>query len=76
MNAQRYKIKAPSQASYDEVRSLLKHQVEIFVTSDRRRMISTGEIPRPILKNLKELGATVTEDPQFELEVKKTVTTK
>jgi hypothetical protein len=68
MNKVRYRVKAVNDESFNQVCSLLRNRVKIFVASDKRRVLSTGEIPRRLLRNLKEMGATVTTDFQYDQE--------
>lgn len=66
---ERYKVRAPSDELYREVLLLLDQQVPVFVASEKRRMVSTGEIPNTIMTRIRELGATVTPDFQYESDV-------
>lgn len=64
--SERYKVRAPSDELYQKVLCLLEERVPVFVASEKRRLLSTGEIPTTILNTLRELGATVTPDFQYE----------
>ena len=66
----RYKVRAPSERLYHELLNLLAASVPVFVASEKRRVLSTGEIPNKILNNIKEMGATVTRDFQYDPEVR------
>ena len=68
----RYKIKAPSDKAYREVRETLRAKnVHVFVASEKRRMLSTGNIPAKLLDDIKERGATVTADQHYDMETRK-----
>lgn len=65
----RYKIKSPSEKTYREVQETLRaRNVQVFVASEKRRMISAENIPAKILDDIKEHGATVTIDQQYDME--------
>ena len=63
---ERYKVKTPSDELYRKVLLILEQRVPVFVASEKRRMLSTGEIPNQILVRIRELGATVTPDFQYD----------
>jgi len=68
----RYKIKAPDEKAYGKIQDRLRDKnVEIFLTSEKRLMISTGDIPSNVLSDIKEQGATVTTDFKYDLERKR-----
>ncbi len=68
----RYKIKSPSDETYREVQETLRaRNVQVFVASEKRRMISAGNIPAKLLDDIKERGATVTLDQQYDMESRK-----
>ena len=67
--ASRYKIQVPDLTIYRAVQEQLREQnVPIFVASEKRRLFSTGRIPRNIISSLEKFGATITEDHQYDLE--------
>jgi hypothetical protein len=66
--ANRYKIKAPDAQQYKEVRQLVEARVPILVESEKRRMLSTGELPSDLLAEIRSRGCEVTPDVQYELE--------
>jgi hypothetical protein len=66
--ANRYKIKAPDPQRYEEARRLVASRVPVFVESEKRRMLSTGELPADLLEELKSKGCEVVRDVQYEPE--------
>jgi hypothetical protein len=71
---ERYKVRVPSDELYRKVLLLLEQRVPVFVASEKRRMLSTGEIPNPILNRIRELGATVTPDFKYDSDAQNLVT--
>jgi len=70
--ASRYKIKVPDEEAYRAVQEeLIAHNVQVFVASERRLLFSTGSIAQNIISLLREHGATVTEDFQYDLEARR-----
>ena len=68
----RYKIKTPTEKTYRDVYDRLRAKhVQIFVESEKRRMLSTGNIPSNVLTDIRHRGATVSVDPQYALESRK-----
>lgn len=68
----RYKIKVPSDKAYREVQETLRAKnVHVFVASEKRRILSTGNISAQLLEDIKGRGATVTADQQYDLEARK-----
>ena len=70
---ERYKVRAPSDELYRQVFLLLVERVPVFVASEKRRVLSTGEIPNTILDRIRELGATVTPDFQYDADARNLV---
>lgn len=67
-----YKIRTPSEKTYREVYSTLRAEnVQIFVASEKRRVMSSGNIPAKIRSHIKERGATITDDQQYDMESRK-----
>jgi len=70
--AMRYKIKVPSEKAYQEVRETLRAKnVQVFVASEKRRTISAGNMSDSLILDIKEHGATVSLDQQYDLESRK-----
>jgi len=64
----RLKIKLPSSSAYEEALELLRGQVQIFVASKKRNMLSTGSIPADLRLQILSLGGQVAEEMRYELE--------
>jgi hypothetical protein len=73
---ERYKVRVPSDELYRKVLILLEQRVPVFVASEKRRMLSTGEIPNSILDRIRELGATVTPEFQYDPDARNLFTGK
>lgn len=68
----RYKIKTSSEKAYRDVCDRLRAKnIEIFVASEKRGIISTGNIPATVLSDIKHRGARVSADYQYTLETRK-----
>jgi hypothetical protein len=67
-DAMRYKVRAPNEAVYWELLNMLKGRVRIFVASEKRHVVSTGEIPTGLLESIRARGGRVTEDYTYQLE--------
>jgi hypothetical protein len=68
----RYKVRTPSDKVYREIYAALQAEnVPVFVASEKRRVISTGSIPAKLLSNIRECGATVSDDQQYAAEVRR-----
>lgn len=64
----RYKIKAPDPQRYEDVRRLVESRVPVLVESEKRRMLSTGELPPDLLEEVKRRGCEVVPDVQYQPE--------
>lgn len=66
----RYKVRAPDDASYEELlRSLTEDDaVEVLLTSQRRRLIATGDLPEGSRDEIRARGGEISEDVQYDLE--------
>jgi hypothetical protein len=66
----RYKVRAPSDDAYQALLQRLTEDdgVEVFVTSPRRRLIGTGELPEGSREEIEARGGEITEDVQYDLE--------
>jgi hypothetical protein len=70
--ASRYKIKVPDEEVYWAVQEELSaHNIKVFVASEKRLLFSTGSIAQNVISILREYGATVTEDFQYDLEARR-----
>jgi hypothetical protein len=64
----RYKIRAQNIDNLRQIQEILKDHVEIHVISERRLMISTGDIPGEIQDRVVGTGAEITQDFKYDLE--------
>lgn len=66
----RYKVRAPDDFAYHSLLRRLTEDdaVEVFVTSPRRRLIATGDLPEGPREEIRATGAEITEDIQYDLE--------
>lgn len=64
----RYKVRAPNDSAYRDLLSLLEGKVELFVTSPRRLLIGTGELPESIRTLISSRGGEISEDHQYHVE--------
>lgn len=67
----RYKVKAPDLPAYREILDLLNGRVPIFVASEKRHLLSTGDLPKDCLEEISARGAEVKPEIQYDLEVKR-----
>lgn len=67
----RYKIKAPDLPAYREILDLLNGRVPIFVASEKRHLLSTGDLPKDCLEEISARGAEVNPEIPYDLEVKR-----
>lgn len=67
----RYKVKAPDLPAYREILDLLNGRVPIFVASEKRHLLSTGDLPKDCLEEISARGAEVKPETQYDLEVKR-----
>lgn len=63
-------MKAPDLPIYQDILEILKGRVPVFVASERRRLLSIGELPEECLREITAKGAEVTPDLQYDLEAK------
>jgi hypothetical protein len=66
----RYKVRAPSDDAFQALLQRLNEddRVEVFVTSPRRRLIGTGDLPDGSREEIRARGGEITEDIQYDLE--------
>jgi len=65
----RYKIKAPDLPAYREILAFLEGKVPIFVVSEKRHLLSTGDLPEDCRKEIAARGGEVKPEVQYDLEV-------
>ena len=61
----RYKVKAQDGSSYREILSALAGRVPIYVASEKRRLLSTGDLPEDCRKEIAARGGQVSSDFQY-----------
>ena len=64
----RFKIKSMNAENFTAVRQLVKGTVPIYVESEKRLTLSTGELSRELRSQIEDSGATVTEEQQYDLD--------
>lgn len=62
----RYKIKANSLEAFFKAKALVEPHTRIWVASERRRLLSTGDLPECLQIKLAALGAEVYPDIQYQ----------
>lgn len=62
----RYKVRTADRASFREVRDRLEKATTIFVASENRCVLSTGDLSDELIRELRHAGADVRPDYQFE----------
>lgn len=65
----RYKVKAPDLSAYRQILSFLDGRVRIFVASEKRYLLSTGDLPEACKKEIAARGGEVKPEAQYDLEV-------
>jgi hypothetical protein len=66
----RYKVKASTDADYEDILNLLdkSDSVDVLLKSPRRRMVATGDLSKKSQKEILERGGEIFEDHQYQLE--------
>ena len=66
----RYKVRAPDDAAYEKLLRTLNEDeaVEVLLTSPRRRLIATGDLPEGSRHDIAAMGGEISEDVQYDLE--------
>lgn len=64
----RYKVSAPDAMIYREVVALLSGRVHVFAASEKRRFLSTGDLPEDCLAEIAAKGAEVQPDIRYDME--------
>jgi hypothetical protein len=65
---ERYRIKLPTDQAFDQALAIVQGQVPLFVTSAKRRILSTGELPADLRWRIDALGGEVTAEVRYEIE--------
>ncbi len=65
----RYKIKAKTAEDFQQVREVAASATRIFVTSERRLTLSTGDLSESVQRRLRRLGAQVQPEIRFDAEL-------
>ena len=68
ISAMRFKIKSIDAENLEAVRRLVKGAVPIYVDSEKRLTLSTGELSPELRSQIEDSGATVTEEQQYDLD--------
>jgi len=67
----RYRVKAPDLPAYRDLLELLNgRRVPVFVASEKRRLLSVGDLPDEARMEIASKGAEITPDFQYDLEAK------
>ncbi len=72
MQLMRYKVRADSDAAFHKILGLLEDTdaVEVLLTSPRRRMMATSDLPPAYQEQIRCNGGEIVEDPRYELETR------
>ena len=62
----RYKVQASDDSTFGELRKYLEQNAELYVVSPRRRMLSTGELSKSAMDEIRGRGGEVFEDRQYD----------
>jgi len=62
----RYKVKAKDDLAYRDILSALEGRVPIFVASEKRRLLSTGDLPDDCRQEIVSRGGQVSLDFQYD----------
>ena len=65
----RYKVQAPDLAVYHNLVEILSGRVPILVASEKRRFLSTDDLPEDVRRRLEAEGAQITRDFQYDAEL-------
>ncbi len=64
----RYKIKADNADQFRRIRDLAEGRTPVFVASERRLYIGTGDLPSDLRRDLLNAGARITEERPHQLD--------
>jgi hypothetical protein len=62
----RYKVSIPNPAVFRVLREKLEKETRIFVASEQRGLLSTGDLSEDLIRELRRAGAEVRLDYQFQ----------
>lgn len=65
----RYKVKTPNATVLRDVIGELEGKVPIFIVSEKRCLLSTGDLSNHLIQDIQSRGAEVTPDYQYEPDV-------
>lgn len=66
----RYKVKARDDFAYRDILSVLEGRVPIFVASEKRRLLSTGDLSDDCRQEIVSRGGQVSLDSQYDPDLK------
>jgi hypothetical protein len=67
----RYKVRTPDLSAFRDVLAFLSgRKVPVFVASEKRRLLSIGDLPDADRREITAKGAEVTPELQYDLEAK------
>lgn len=61
----RYKVKVDSGVNFEKAKAVAAADTRVYVVSDRRRVLSTGDLSDAAKDELLQIGATIVPDPQY-----------
>ena len=64
----RYKVKAPDLPAYRDILAFLDGRVPIFVVSETRHLLSTGDLSEDCRREIAARGGKVKPEAQYDLE--------
>lgn len=64
----RYKIKTTSLEDFERAREVAEKDTSVYVVSERRLMLSTGDLSDDAKAELDSLGASVSQDMQYQVD--------
>lgn len=62
----RYKVRIPNPEVFRALREKLEKETRIFVASEQRGLLSTGDLSEDLIRELRRAGAEVKLDYQFQ----------
>ncbi|HEX2163780.1 MAG TPA: hypothetical protein VHM02_07510 [Thermoanaerobaculia bacterium] len=66
---ERYRVKFPTAEAYRRGLGIAEARVPVLIASEKRHVLSIGELPPDLEADLRSLGASVTQETRYELEV-------
>jgi hypothetical protein len=64
----RYKIRTQTDSAFQDVLSLVEGKTSVFVTSPKRRLLSTGDLAPTLRTEVEQHGGRVVVDRRYDLE--------